>query len=194
MHREVNKKTKEVRSMKKVLMIVMALIIGVAFVTTVMAQDKPKGKGWVGEVVSVDTAAKKVVAKNKKGEMTFDVSAAKFAKNVVFEDLKAGDKIAVKYETKDGKNMATSVAMAPAKKAKHEGAGEYVGDSYITTKVKSLLAEDDFLKSFKISVKTLKGDVQLSGTVDSQKAVDKAGEITRSVKGVKSVKNNLTVK
>jgi hyperosmotically inducible protein len=194
MHHEVNKKTKEARSMKKVLMIVMALIIGVAFVTTVMAQDKPKGKGWVGEVVSVDTAAKKVVAKNKKGEMTFDVSAAKFAKNVVFEDLKAGDKIAVKYETKDGKNMATSVAMAPAKKAKHEGAGEYVGDSYITTKVKSLLAEDDFLKSFKISVKTLKGDVQLSGTVDSQKAVDKAGEITRSVKGVKSVKNNLTVK
>lgn len=180
--------------MKKVLMIVMALTISVAFVTTVMAQDKPKGNRWVGTVVSVDTAAKTVVAKNKKGEMTFDVSAAKFAKNVAFEDLKAGDKIAVKYETKDGKNMATSVAMAPAKKAKHEGAGEYADDSYITTKIKSLLAEDDFLKSFKISVKTLKGDVRLSGTVDSQKAVDNAGEIAKSVKGVKSVKNNLTVK
>jgi hyperosmotically inducible protein len=199
MHHEVNKKNKEVRSMKKVLMIVMVLIISVAFVTTVMAQDKPKGNSWVGTVVSVDTAAKKVVAKNKKGEMTFDVSAAKFAKNVAFEDLKAGDKIAVKYKVKDGENMATSVAMAPAKKekaekTKHEGAGEYVGDSYITTKVKSLLAEDSFLKSFEISVKTLKGDVQLSGTVDSQKAVDKAGEIAKSVKGVKSVKNNLTVK
>jgi hyperosmotically inducible protein len=198
-HHELNKKNKEVRSMKKVLMIVMALIISVAFVTTVMAKDKPKGKGWVGEVVSVDTAAKTVVAKNKKGEMTFDVSAAKFAKNVAFEDLKAGDKIAVKYKVKDGENMATSVAMAPAKKekaekTKHEGAGEYVGDSYITTKVKSLLAEDSFLKSFEISVKTFKGDVQLSGTVDSQKAVDKAGEITRSVKGVKSVKNDLIVK
>jgi osmotically-inducible protein OsmY len=185
--------------MKKVLMIVMVLIISVAFVTTVMAQDKPKGNSWVGKVVSVDTAAKTVVAKDKKGEMTFDVSAAKFAKNVAFEDLKAGDKIAVKYKVKDGKNMATSVAMAPAKKekaekAKHEGAGEYVGDSYITTKVKSLLAEDSFLKSFEISVKTYKGDVQLSGTVDSQKAVDKAGEIAKSVKGVKSVKNNLTVK
>jgi hyperosmotically inducible protein len=185
--------------MKKVLMIVMALIIGVAFVTTVMAQDKPKGKSWVGKVVSVDTAGKTVVAKNKKGEMTFDVSAAKFAKDVAFEDLKAGDKIVVKYKVKDGENMATSVAMAPAKKekaekTKHEGAGEYVGDSYITTKVKSLLAEDDFLKSFEISVKTFKGDVQLSGSVDSKKAVDKAGEITRSVKGVKSVKNNLIVK
>lgn len=110
--------------MKKVLMIVMALIIGVAFVTTVMAQDKPKGKGWVGEVVSVDTAAKKVVAKNKKGEMTFDVSEAKFAKHVKFENLKAGDKIALKYEEKDGKNMATGVAKQKHKHHKHKKAEE----------------------------------------------------------------------
>jgi osmotically-inducible protein OsmY len=76
----------------------------------------------------------------------------------------------------------------------HESAGEYVDDSVITTKVKSLLAEDDFLKSFQISVESFKGTVQLSGFVNSQKAVDKAGEITSSVKGVKSVKNNLIVK
>ena len=67
-------------------------------------------------------------------------------------------------------------------------------DSIITTKVKALLAEDDFLKSFQIGVKTYKGRVQLSGFVNSQNAVDKAGEITISVKGVKSVKNNLIVK
>ena len=73
-------------------------------------------------------------------------------------------------------------------------AGEYVDDSVITTKVKSLIAEDGFLKSFQISVETYKGVVQLSGFVDSQKAVDKAGEIVRSVKGVISVKNNLIVK
>ena len=72
--------------------------------------------------------------------------------------------------------------------------GEYVDDSVITTKVKALLAEDDFLKSFQISVETYKGTVQLSGFVGSQKAVDKAVEITRSVKGVKSVRNNLMVK
>ena len=78
--------------------------------------------------------------------------------------------------------------------SKQEGAGEYVDDSVITTKVKALLAEDDFLKSFQISVETYKGTVQLSGFVDSQKAVDKAGEIARGVKGVKSVKNNLNVK
>ena len=78
--------------------------------------------------------------------------------------------------------------------SKQESTGEYVDDSVITTKVKALLAADDFLKSFQISVETFKGTVQLSGFVDSQKAVDKAGEIARSVKGVKSVKNNLNVK
>ena len=76
----------------------------------------------------------------------------------------------------------------------HESAGEFVDDSVITAKVKSLLAQDDFLKSFQISVETYQGTVQLSGFVNSQKAVDKAAEITRSVKGVKSLKNNLIVK
>ncbi len=90
--------------------------------------------------------------------------------------------------------MLIATLVACASTSKQEGAGEYVDDSVITTKVKSLLAADDFLKSFEISVETYKGIVQLSGFVDSQKAVDKAGEIARSVQGVKSVKNNLNVK
>ena len=88
--------------------------------------------------------------------------------------------------------IATFVACAST--PKQESTGEYVDDSVITTKVKSLLAVDDFLKSFQISVETYKGTVQLSGFVGSQKAVNEAGEIARSVKGVKSVKNDLIVK
>ncbi len=84
--------------------------------------------------------------------------------------------------------------VACASTSKQESTGEYVDDSVITTKVKSLLAEDDFLKSFQISVETYKGTVQLSGFVASRNAVDKAGQIAWSVKGVKSVKNNLIVK
>jgi len=84
--------------------------------------------------------------------------------------------------------------VACASTSKQSGTGEYIDDSVITTKVKSLLASDDFLKSFEISVETYKGIVQLSGFVDSQKAIDKAGEIARSVQGVKSVKNSLNVK
>ena len=83
---------------------------------------------------------------------------------------------------------------ACASTSKQESAGEYVDDSVITTKVKSLLAADDFLKSFSISVETYKGVVQLSGFVGSQRAVDTAGKIALSVKGVKSVKNDLIVK
>ena len=88
--------------------------------------------------------------------------------------------------------IATFAAAAP--KGTKESAGELIDDSVITTKVKALLAKDAFLKSFQISVETYQGTVQLSGFVNSQKAVDKAGEITKSVKGVKSIKNDLIVK
>jgi osmotically-inducible protein OsmY len=84
--------------------------------------------------------------------------------------------------------------VACASTSKQEGTGEYIDDSVITTKVKSQLAADDFLKSFEISVETYKGIVQLSGFVGSQQAVDKAGEIARGVQGVKSVENDLNVK
>ena len=89
--------------------------------------------------------------------------------------------------------LITLVACASTRT--HESTGEYVDDSVITTQVKSLLAKDDFFKSFhQISVETYKGVVQLSGFVNSQQAVDKAGQLARSVPGVKSVKNDLIVK
>jgi osmotically-inducible protein OsmY len=76
----------------------------------------------------------------------------------------------------------------------HEGAGEYVDDSVITTKIKSLLTSDNFFKSSQINVKTYHGSVQLSGFVDSLRAVNKADEIVKSVKGVAGINNNLIVK
>jgi hyperosmotically inducible protein len=88
--------------------------------------------------------------------------------------------------------LTTLVACASTRT--HESSGEYVDDSVITTKVKTLLANDAFFKSFQISVETYKGVVQLSGFVNSQQAVDQAGQIARSVQGVNSVKNNLIVK
>jgi len=90
--------------------------------------------------------------------------------------------------------MLIASFVACASTSKQEGAGEYVDDSVITTKVKSLIAADDFLRSFQISVETYKGIVQLSGFVGSQMAVNKAGEIASGVQGVKSVKNDLIVK
>jgi osmotically-inducible protein OsmY len=75
-----------------------------------------------------------------------------------------------------------------------EGTGEYVDDSAITTKVKAAIMSEPSLKVFQINVETFKGEVQLSGFVDSTKSVQKAGEVARGVGGVKSVKNSLIVK
>ena len=90
--------------------------------------------------------------------------------------------------------MMIAAFVACASTPKQEGTGDYIDDSVITTKIKSQLANDDFLKSFQISVESRKGIVQLSGFVDSQNAKDKAGQIARGVGGVTSVRNNLVVK
>ncbi len=81
-----------------------------------------------------------------------------------------------------------------ASTSKSSSTGEYFDDTVITTKVKSLLVKDTALKSFQVSVETYKGVVQLSGFVDTDKTRDKADFIARSVKGVKSVKNDLVLK
>jgi len=90
--------------------------------------------------------------------------------------------------------MMIAAFVACASTPKQESTGEYVDDSVITAKIKTQLATDDFLKSFQIRVESRKGIVQLSGFVNSQDAVDKAGKIAGGVEGVKSVKNDLIVK
>ena len=75
-----------------------------------------------------------------------------------------------------------------------ESTGEYMDNSVITAKVKAAILEDPMLKVFQINVETFKGEVQLSGFVDSPEAAARAVQITRGVKGVTSVKNSLVVK
>ncbi len=87
-----------------------------------------------------------------------------------------------------------AVFLGGASAQKSEDAGEYLDDSAITTKVKVAIFNEPSLKVFQINVETVKGEVQLSGSVDSTQSVDKAGEVARGVTGVKSVKNNLIVK
>jgi len=75
-----------------------------------------------------------------------------------------------------------------------ETAGEYVDDSWITSKVKAAFVKDKSLKASEISVETYKGKVQLSGFVADPGDVSHAGDVARSIKGVTSVKNDLHVK
>lgn len=78
--------------------------------------------------------------------------------------------------------------------SQRESTGQYVDDSAITAKIKARIFDEDSLKSMQITVVTFKGEVQLSGFVDSSQNVTKAGQIARSVAGVRSVKNDLVVK
>jgi len=118
--------------MKKIIMVVLAALISVAFVTTVFAGAKPadkpvaaasekspapekkaapKSKTFKGEFVSMDAAARTIVVKDEKGEMTFDIAGVKKV-----AEFKAGDKVMVAYTEKDGKMVAKAVAKRAAKK------------------------------------------------------------------------------
>jgi osmotically-inducible protein OsmY len=76
----------------------------------------------------------------------------------------------------------------------YESTGEHLDDSAITSKVKTSILTDPKLKFFQISVATFKGNVQLSGFVDSSGMATRAAEVARKVKGVKMVNNSLIVK
>ena len=90
--------------------------------------------------------------------------------------------------------LLLSLIAGCASTSRQEGTGEYIDDSVITTKVKAAVFNDPGLKSAEINVETFKGEVQLSGFVESQADINKAATLARGVQGVKSVKNNMHVK
>ena len=72
--------------------------------------------------------------------------------------------------------------------------GNKVDDGIITAKVKSTLLSDPNVKSLDINVTTRKGEVQLSGFVDSQTQIDQAVALVKDVEGVARVDNELSIK
>jgi osmotically-inducible protein OsmY len=100
----------------------------------------------------------------------------------------------LKYITTLLAAVALTVLVGCASSAKQESTGQYVDDSVITTKTKAAIFNDPSLKSAEINVETFKGAVQLSGFVSSQADINKALELTRSVNGVTSIKNDMRLK
>ena len=91
-----------------------------------------------------------------------------------------------------GALLVSAVGCAPT--ATREGTGEYIDDSMITGKVKAAFAADPTVKATQVQVETFKGTVQLSGFVDSRESAQRAVELARGVKGVKSVKNDTVIR
>jgi hypothetical protein len=128
---------------KKLLICMLAILVSVAFVSSVFAQaekakapEKPAAeKAQAPEKPAAEKAkapekpakpkvrqftgevvkvdASTLVVKTKKEEKTFDVSQVKGFKP---EDFKEGDKVVVKYTEKEGKLVASSVKKAAAPK------------------------------------------------------------------------------
>jgi hypothetical protein len=67
-------------------------------------------------------------------------------------------------------------------------------DSIITARVKAALLAEKGIPSLSISVDTYEGRVQLAGFVGTPEIVSKAGRVTASVSGVRTVDNNISVK
>lgn len=75
-----------------------------------------------------------------------------------------------------------------------ETAGAYVDDVAITTAVKAKFVEDKSVDAGAIKVQTLNGTVQLSGFAKSNTEKAQAEYLARNTKGVRQVKNDLTVR
>lgn len=97
------------------------------------------------------------------------------------------DKAGQSIET-TGKNIGDSVEKGADK------LGQFADDSVITAKVKKAFTDDKTLSAMDISVVTDKGDVTLSGFVDSTEKQVKAVELAKKVEGVKSVNDKLNIK
>src|SRR5215213_9786024 len=90
--------------------------------------------------------------------------------------------------------FALTVTMGCAATRTQESTGQYIDDTALTTKVKTAIFNEPTLKSAEINVETFKGNVQLSGFVTSQGAIDKAVTVSQGVGGVQSVKNDMRLK
>lgn len=109
-----------------------------------------------------------------------------------FVDTQARIDYAVALARKVEGVMGVENAMSP--KEGKATVGNTVDDGIITAKVKSALLSYPEIKSFDIAVVTRKGEVQLSGFVDSQAQINKAIDLARGVEGVKSINNEMSIK
>ena len=96
---------------------------------------------------------------------------------------KAGD--AMKDATKKAEASGSSTVSTMAGKA---------DDAAITASISSEFAKDADLSAIRIDVDTVNGNVTLNGPAPTAAARDKATTLAKSIKGVASVSNKLTVK
>jgi osmotically-inducible protein OsmY len=90
--------------------------------------------------------------------------------------------------------MLTAGVVACTSAPTQQPTGQAIDDGVVTAKVKAALIEDPVTKVHQINVETFKGQVQLSGFVETDEARTRALQLARDVEGVKQVKDAMQVR
>jgi len=75
-----------------------------------------------------------------------------------------------------------------------QGVAEYADDSNITNSIRARFIEDPVVHFGDVGVTTLNRNVRLTGRVNSEGERQRAAQIARGVKGVRSVSNDIAVR
>jgi hyperosmotically inducible protein len=89
--------------------------------------------------------------------------------------------------------LATSVAACDVFEGR-QGVAGYADDSVITNNIRARFAEDPVVHVGEVGVTTLNGNVRLSGRVNSERERQRAVQVAREVKGVRSVSNDIAIR
>ncbi len=194
---------------------VMAVVLGSALISgSVLAEDTMLNK----TSNAVDSAGAKIDSSMKKVDNYMgDNAATAKVKSALLEEksLKSTD---ISVETNHGvvtlsgfvnsqAEAETAVDIAKnvegvksvsdklhVKDQKSQSVSEYAGDAATTSSIKAKLLADDIVPSRNVSVETTDGVVLLTGNVENKAQSERAESIAKAVDGVKSVKNDLSIK
>jgi len=106
---------------------------------------------------------------------------------------KAADKTKDATGTAGDKTKDATAKAADKTKDAGDAAGGAITDAWITTKLKADFVDEELLKGSNISVETNNHEVTLKGTVTSLAGKNRAAAIAKTVKGVRSVVNLITI-
>jgi hyperosmotically inducible periplasmic protein len=112
---------------------------------------------------------------------------------------RTGDKIAeasrkAVAEVKETAAEVKSSTVTTTNEAKSSDTGRVLSDTAITASIKTDFLKDPDLSVLKIDVDTKDGVVTLNGLAGTEEGRKRAGQLAGAIKGVKEVRNHLTVK
>jgi hyperosmotically inducible protein len=103
------------------------------------------------------------------------------------------EKTTLTSQSPAGTTTTTTIGPSAAASAGMARAGDVLADTALTAKVKAALIAETDVEAARINVDSRDGAVKLAGTQAAQAAVERAVSLARSIDGVKSVDNQLTV-